>query len=132
MSFETLIKRLQLPGEYFYLEELVTPSNAVKNEIGDLTQEWQEVGEIIGTVQWVAQLVNEPKGRLETTEYNGFFVADFDIPDKKMGEFRIKHITAPPNNVTQYFKIHRIDRHLVWRRKRHHYEMVLELDPKWY
>lgn len=132
MSFETLIKRLQLSGEHFYLEWLTTPANPQLDEIGDVEQEWTEVGEIIGTVQWIAQLVSEPKGRLETSEYNGFFVSDFEIPAKEMGEFRIKHITAPPNSVTEYFKIARIDRHLVWRKKRHHYEMVLELNPKWY
>jgi hypothetical protein len=131
MSFETLIKRLTIPGETYHLEELVSDSPATQNELGDVQQVWNEVAELKGTIQWVAQLDDEHKGRLETTEYNGFFVADFEIPNKEMGEFRIKHVTAPPNSRTEYFKIYRIDRHLVYRRKRHHYEMVLELNPRW-
>lgn len=132
MSFETLIKRLQLPGEEFYLEQYTTPAIPVRDELGDVSKEWVQIAQLTGTIQWVAQINDEWKGRLETSEYNGFFVADFEIPAKDMGKFRIKHVTAPPNPTIEYFKIYRIDRHLVYQRKRHHYEMVLELNPKWF
>jgi hypothetical protein len=136
VSFSSLIARLTLPGEVFILQHKGYSGTPVKDEEGTTIKTWNDIHIMTGIIQeakslTVPALTIEPRGEEELPQYKGFFVNDFAIDFNELGNYRIEHTTPTTSPQTVYYQIQVMNRNLRLRKKEHHYEMLLGVNPKW-
>jgi hypothetical protein len=105
--------------------------DTIQDSIGDTGVEWVKVADLTGIVQNEDVLVESFKGQLESPGYRGFFVADFEIPIDDISKYRIKQTIPYLYPLVRYYKVKEIVRNFILNKKRHHYEIVLEINKKW-
>lgn len=132
MSFNSIIQGLLSPGETYTLQRRGIGTTPIRNEVGSLNKDWIDVQVLSGIIQSPSHMRESPRGGEELANYTGFFEPDFEIPDNHLSNYRIKRVVPDTTPLTYFYRIKEINRNLTMKNVRHHYELILEINPKWF
>ena len=140
MSFYTLQKIIRRPNEKYFLQKRIVykkehkqlkdeVGNIIrKDEIGNLSEKWEDVQELHGVIQHRQDESIDYQGRESTLTYHGLFTPDFDLETNRLSEYRVKFIR---DYETLYFFIKEYDANNYLRGNQNHITLVMDLDKKY-
>lgn len=120
-----------MPGEVYMLQTFGYGATPIRDEIGNIIEEWYDLQELKGIIQMPSVYRDIVRGQEEILDYIGYFKANFTIPIDDLGKYRIKHTIPTTPEQTQLYQILRIDRNLRLKHKQHHIMMHLGVNKKW-
>ena len=140
MSFYTLQKIIRRPNEKYFLQKRIVykkehkqlkdeVGNIIrKDEIGNLSEEWEDVEELHGVIQHRQDESIDYQGRESTLTYHGLFTPDFDLETDKLSNYRVKFVR---DYETLYLFIKEYDANNYLRGNQNHITLVMDLDKKY-
>lgn len=140
MSFYTLQKIIRRPNEKYFLQKRIVykkehkqlkdeVGNIIrKDEIGNLSEEWEDVQELHGVIQHRQDESIDYQGRESTLTYHGLFTPDFDLETDKLSNYRVKFVR---DYETLYLFIKEYDANNYLRGNQNHITLVMDLDKKY-
>lgn len=141
MSYYTLQKILKRPNEKYFLQKRITykkERNVIKDEVGNiirkdevgnLSEEWEDLQELHGVIQHRQDENIDYQGRESSLRYHGLFIPDFNLETDKLSNYRVKFIR---NYETLYLFIKQYDANNYLRGKQSHITLVMDLDKKYF
>lgn len=140
MSFYTLQKIIKRPNEKYFLQKRIVykkehkqlkdeVGNIIrKDEIGNLSEKWEDVQELHGVIQHRQDESIDYQGRESTLTYHGLFTPDFDLETDKLSNYRVKFVR---DYETLYLFIKEYDANNYLRDNQNHITLVMDLDKKY-
>lgn len=140
MSFYTLQKIIRRPNEKYFLQKRIVykkehkqlkdeVGNIIrKDEIGNLSEKWEDVQELHGVIQHRQDESIDYQGRESTLTYHGLFTPDFDLETDKLSNYRVKFVR---DYETLYLFIKEYDANNYLRGNQNHITLVMDLDKKY-
>lgn len=140
MSYYTLQRVLKRPNEQYFLQKRIVykkehkqlkdeVGNIIrKDEIGNLSEEWEDVQELHGVIQHRQDESIDYQGRESTLTYHGLFTPDFDLETDKLSNYRVKFVR---DYETLYLFIKEYDANNYLRGNQNHITLVMDLDKKY-
>lgn len=140
MSFYTLQKIIRRPSEKYFLQKRIVykkehkqlkdeVGNIIrKDEIGNLSEKWEDVQELHGVIQHRQDESIDYQGRESTLTYHGLFTPDFDLETDKLSNYRVKFVR---DYETLYLFIKEYDANNYLRGNQNHITLVMDLDKKY-
>lgn len=140
MSFYTLQKIIRRPNEKYFLQKRIVykkehkqlkdeVGNIIrKDEIGNLSEKWEDVQELHGVIQHRQDESIDYQGRESSLTYHGLFTPDFDLETDKLSNYRVKFVR---DYETLYLFIKEYDANNYLRGNQNHITLVMDLDKKY-
>lgn len=141
MSYYTLQRIIKRPSEQYFLQKRITYTkehhqlkdevgNIIrKNEVGNITEEWEDVQELHGVIQHRQDDNTDYQGRESDLTYHGLFTPDFDLETNKLDNYRVKFIR---DYETLYLYIKEYDANNYLRGNQNHITLVMDVDRKYF
>lgn len=141
MSYYTLQRIIKRPSEQYFLQKRITYTkehhqlkdevgNIIrKNEVGNITEEWEDVQELHGVIQHRQDDNTNYQGRESDLTYHGLFTPDFDLETNKLDNYRVKFIR---DYETLYLYIKEYDANNYLRGNQNHITLVMDVDRKYF
>ena len=141
VGYEDLMPYLERPTEKYYLQRKIfyQPEHKVikdeigniirKDDIGNISEEWEDVQELHGVIQHRQDENIDYQGRESTLTYHGIFLPEFKLETDRLSDYRIKFVR---NYEVLYLFIKEYDPNNYLFDKQHHITLIMDEDKKYF
>lgn len=139
MSFYDLLDFIECEDQY-YLQKRITykkehhkikdeVGNIIrKDEVGNITEEWEDIQRLHGTIQHRQDEEIDVQGRESEITYHGYFTPEFKLETNQLSNYRVKFVR---NYETLYLNIIEYDPNNYLLGEQHHITLVMREDRKY-
>lgn len=139
MSFYDLLDFIECEDEY-YLQELITykkQHNQIKDEVGNIirkdevgniTEEWQDIQQLHGTIQHRQDDDTDYQGRESDIKYHGYFTPEFKLKSNELSKYSVKFVR---DYETLYLSIIEYDPNNYLLGEQHYITLIMQEDKKY-
>ena len=122
-----LQKRIVYKKEHHTIKDEV--GNIIrKDEIGNITDEWEDVQQLHGTIQHRQDEDIGKQGEESAIRYHGYFTPEFTLENNHLSNYRVKLVR---NYETLYLKIIEYDPNNFLLGEQHHITLIMNEDKKY-
>ncbi len=139
MNYYDLLRFIECEDKYYLQKKIVYKKehkvikdevgNVIrKDEVGNITEEWEDVQQLHGTIQHRQDAIVDTQGEESKIRYHGYFTPEFTLVNNELSNYRVKIVR---NYETLYLKIIEYDPNNFLLGEQHHITLIMEEDRKY-